>query len=206
MQPVPLAPEETPATSEPCPKPPTRPEPPLGEYRGPLLFVGYRGDSFAESLDWQSGVRVAAGFRFASGVYVAGGFGLLRDAKVLSEDLTFLLHRLPVDLGIGFARPYGRFVPAIEVRGLAEFLSRDNLSTGSALVATEGGTRLMAFVSPRLRLDFAVTRTVSVGIAGGLDVALNEFSFVSREDTTETVILDPADLRPALEIGITVWP
>jgi hypothetical protein len=120
--------------------------------------------------------------------------------------LTFLLRRSPLDVGIGFAKPFGRFVPAVEIRGLAELLSRDNLSTGSAYEATEGGTRLMAFFSPRLRLDVALTRTVSLGIAGGVDVALNEFSFVSREDTVESVLLAPSSPRPSVEIGITVWP
>jgi hypothetical protein len=149
---------------------------------------------------------VAAGFRFASGLYVAGGYALLRDATVQAGDFTFLLRRTPLDLGIGFAKAFGRFVPAIEIRGLAELLSRDNVSTGSAYEATEGGTRLMAFFSPRLRLDVALTRTVSLGIAGGLDVALNEFSFVSREDTVERVLLEPANPRPAVEVGLTVWP
>jgi len=205
MQPVSIALEEPPAPAPaPCPAPPA--PLPLGEFRGPLLFVGYRGDYFSKDLDWQSGLRVAAGFRFASGVYVTGGYSFLQDAQVESGDFGFLLRRIPVDLGIGFGRRFGRFVPAIEIRGLAEFLSRDNLSTGSAYEATEGGTRLMAFFSPRLRLDVALSRTISLGVAGGIDVALNEFSFVSREDTVETVVLDPAGVRPAIEVGITVWP
>lgn len=205
MQPVVIPPDEPSPFAPPLP-PPAPPEPPIGDYRGLGVFAGYYGDHFAKGQGWQSGARVAGSYRFASGLFVGLGYTFFHHETVRAGDATFQLGRLPLDATLGFAKRFGRFLPALEFRGLADLVSRDNLSTGAAYEATEGGTRLMAFFSPRLRLDFALTRTVSVGVAGGLDVALNRFSFVSRVDTADRILLEPATPRPSVEVGVTVWP
>ena len=43
-------------------------------------------------------------------------------------------------------------------------------------------------------------------LPGGIDVALNPFSFVSRVDGEDRTLLRLSEIRPAIEVGALLWP
>jgi hypothetical protein len=208
MRPVVLAAAVEPTPFEPPKKelPKTPAPPPLGTYTGLQMFVGYHGDELSPGVGWQSGARLAVAYRLRNGLYGGLGYTFLRDATAGPADLTFQLQRSPFDVALGFALPLGRFVPAIELRGVVEVLNRGGLSASDTYDATPGEARLLAYLGPRARLDFAFSRTVSLGLAVGLDLALNRFSFVSRDDRGDSTLLEPSAVRPVVEAGVSLWP
>jgi hypothetical protein len=200
-----------PAEPLPPPRPtpaPTPPEPPkhvvpAAPSPGARPFAGfaYYGDGPAEEIPWQSGARLSVGVRFPSGLYLNGGYLSFKQATVKSSQLSFQVSRTPLDLGLGFAFGRKRLTWALELRGVADILSRQVISTGSSLQSTPDRTRAMIFVSPRSRIDLAISSAFGVYVAGGLDFALRPFSFVSQVDGVNHPLLRPAPVRPAFEVG-----
>ena len=204
MEPVQVPPEaiETPEPAEPRASRPVR-RPGAQPSVGKRLFVGlgYYGDGPAREIPWQSGIRLSAGVRFPSGLYLNGGYLFFEQATVRGSQLTFQVTRNPVDLGLGVAFGRKRWVPAIELRGFGDILTRDSISTVSTLQAAPKSTRVMIFVSPRARLDYVISASFGVYGAAGMDFALNSFSFVSRVNGEDHALLRPTAVRPAFELG-----
>lgn len=206
MQSVALPAEPSPPTPLPAPKPPSeqpKPAAPRAISPGPRPFAGfaYYGDGPAQEVRWQSGARLSLGVRFPSGLYLNGGYLFFKEATVKGSELSFQVSRTPLDLGLGFAFGRKRLTWALELRGVGDILSRQVISTGSSLQPTPDRTRVMIFVSPRSRVDVAISPAFGAYVAGGLDFALNSFSFVSRVDGVDHPLLRPAPVRPAFEVG-----
>jgi hypothetical protein len=208
MKPVALTPAVEPSPFEPPKKvtPPPPSPPPLGKYQGASVVVGYHGDQVSPGVGWQSGAHVSLQYRDRTGFYGGLGYTFLRDADVTTADLTFQLQRSPFDVALGFAVPFGRFVPAFEVRGVLEAVSRSAVSTSASLQATPGETRFLAYLGPRARFDLALSRTISLSLAVGADFALSRFSFISRDDRGDIPLLEPSVVRPVVEAGVALWP
>jgi hypothetical protein len=206
MQPVSLpaeaAPPSSPPPAPPAPLAPAKRAPPA-PLPGARPFAGfaYYGDGPAEEIRWQSGARVSVGVRFPSGLYLNGGYLSFKQATIKGPELSFQVSRTPLDLGLGFGFGWKRWTWAAELRGVADILSREVISTGSTLQSTPDRTRVMIFVSPRSRVDLAISSAFGAYVAGGLDFALNSFSFVSRVDNVNHPLLQPAPVRPAFEVG-----
>jgi hypothetical protein len=196
------APEKSshPLTAQ-VPRPPT-----VERGRGFGISIAYVGDSPAREIVWQSGMHVAATYRARSGVYASAGFTLLKEMIVESPDLVFQVNRLPVELGLGVALGHGRLFPSLELAGIAEITGRHVVSAGPIYKATPDATRTAVFLSPRVRLGYTVSRMFEIYLRGGLDFAVNGFSFVTRVDGTTRELLKIHDFRPALEVGGSFWP
>jgi hypothetical protein len=206
MQPVALPPEEPPRAVP--PKAPTAPPsraavPSPERHRSTRFFVGfgYYGDGPTQEIRWQSGARLSLGARFVNGFYLNAGYLFFKQTTVRGSDLTFQVSRNPLDLGVGFALRRNRWAPALELRAIGEILTRENVATSSGLQATPNATRVLMFVSPRARLDWALSEAAGVYAAAGIDIAINSFSFVSRIDDQYRPLLRPAPVRPAFELG-----
>jgi hypothetical protein len=169
-------------------------------------FVGfaYYGDGPAQEIRWQSGARLSLGLRFPSGLYLNGGYLFFKAATVKSPSLSFQVSRMPVDVGVGFSFGRNRLALALELRAIGDVLSRQVIAVGTSLQPTADSTRVVLFVSPRGRADYAISSAFGVYWAGGLDVALNSFSFVSRVNGAEEPLLRPASVRPAFEVGASL--
>jgi hypothetical protein len=212
MQPVVLPAEPHPAKSAGVTPPPvaspTRPGPRAEPPQRVRLFAGlaYYGDGPAQEIRWQSGARLSLGLRFPNGLYLNGGYLFFKEATVRGRELSFQVSRSPVDLGLGLALGRNRWRPALELRVVGDILARQVVSTGTTFQATPDATRVMIFVSPRARLDYAISAVLGAYLAGGLDAALNSFSFVSRVDGQDRPLLRPAAVRPAFEVGASFTP
>jgi hypothetical protein len=206
MSAVDIPPDDPSIYDEPAPPPKPVPVVPLGAHRGPSIAVLYHGDYLATAVGWQSGVRVAGAYRWGSGIYAGIGYSLLRDATISRSNLTFQVSRSPFDMSVGAAFPLGRWTPGAELRTTIEFLGRENLSTSSTLEATQGETRILVSASPRLRLEYSLTRSLALVVAAGVDVTFNRFSYILRRDSGDSALLEPARVRPSAEAGIVVWP
>ena len=211
VSPRPVAPEATPSTSanEPETPPsvaPARKRPSSLSHQGISLSVAYGGDYVAKAVGWQSGVSVAGGYRFPFGFYLAGGYTFFRDTELDATPLVLRITRNPLYLEAGYSFGHGRWVPSLGGRAIIESLSRHTVSTSGSLAGTPDNTRTDALLSPRLRLDFALTPGLAVYGAIGADFALNRFSFVSRVGGGDAVLLEPNIVRPSIELGLSLWP
>jgi hypothetical protein len=85
-------------------------------------------------------------------------------------------------------------------------LGRHAVSTSNSFLAEPDRTRAVVLLAPRVRGDLLLTAALSTYLAAGADFSLNGFSFVSRGDGPDRVLLDPLLVRPALELGLTFRP
>jgi hypothetical protein len=70
----------------------------------------------------------------------------------------------------------------------------------------EGDPRLVWALSPRVRLDLAVTPGFGLYFLTGVDFALNSFPFVARVNGTEQELLRPHGARFLVDAGVALWP
>jgi hypothetical protein len=116
------------------------------------------------------------------------------------------LTRSPIHIEGGFAFGHGRLVPGVGARGTVEIIDRHAFSTSGTLTGTPDSSRAVVLLSPRLRLDYAFSLALSAYLSGGVDFALNSFSFVSRVAGLNRVLLEPHEVRPSIELGLSFWP
>lgn len=199
---------QEPPTSAPAPHPPgrgaVRKAAPGKGRAGPSFGAMYYTDSFAQNVGWQDGLRVSGSWLWEPGLYAGLAYTFLRDADVSTPALTFRIRRTPFDAAAGFAFALGRFQPALELRTMVDWISRENVSTIPTLDRTRASTRTAVFLSPRVRLDVSVIHDLALHGALGIDVATNPFSYVIRGDTQDQTVLELRRVRPAAELGITV--
>jgi hypothetical protein len=181
------------------------PRPPVAD-RHFSLSIGYYGDSTATSAGWQGGASLGGAYRFDNGLFVGATYVAFRELSVEATDVAFRITRTPIQAQFGAAFGHRRVVPAVELRGIVEVLDRVVVSADPALEPTPASTRVVLFLAPRFRLECKLTPGLRLYFAGGVDVAMNRFSFVSRIDGTERPLLEQRLLRPAGELGFSVWP
>ncbi len=207
MRPVALPPEPTlgvPGIARepiPMPRPPAFVRP-----RGLALGAAYAGDSPSVQIGWQSGVRLAAAYRSPIGLYAGVGY-VLYGASLLNEvGLAFQVARHPVDIDIGYSFGRGRVTPSVELRGMIDVLRREDVAAEPPYDGVGNDTRALVFLSPRVRLGYTLSSVSEVYVMGGADVAINDFSYVSRGDGGDHVLLALREVRPAIEVGCFFWP
>jgi hypothetical protein len=210
MQPVNLPPAPT-ATVDRSVPPVMRalplPGPVAYPRQGPYLSVAYVGDyPYQQQVGWQSGAGVAVGYTFGVGVYLGAGSALLAPAEVSVPPGVFRLSRIPMYVEGGFSFGQGRLVPSLGFRAIVELLGRHAISTSNTFTGTPDSTRGVVLLSPRARGDFWLTPGLSAYAALGADFALNPFSFVSRIDGANRVLVEPLLPRPSAELGLTFRP
>lgn len=174
--------------------------------RSVSISVGYTGDYASQQLGWQSGIGVGLGYTFDVGVYVAAGGTLIPGTDVAASPAVFRLTRVPLYVEGGYSFGKARFVPSLGVRAMVELLGRHAVSTSNSFLAAPDSTRAVVLLAPRARGDLLLTAALSAYLTAGADFALNKFSFVSRGDGPDQVLLKPLLVRPALELGLTFRP
>lgn len=174
--------------------------------RGIEIGVGYHGDSFAKQIAWQSGLRFGASYLSSFGLYAGAGYVFYRSSSVQAPNVAFEVTRTPVDVEVGVAFGKRRLVPAVGLRGIVDIVHRQGISTAAPAVPTPDATRAVVFLSPRVRLGYTLSPSLDVFLGGGVDLAINNFSFVSRADGRDDVLLSPRGVRPAAELGLTLRP
>jgi len=212
MTPVTLPPETLVAAKEPSPftpppaPRPVPPPPPRDVPHGVSVALAYYGDSTAHEVPWQSGAHVDVTYRARMGLYAGLGFTFFREIDIEDPSLAFQVSRTPFDAMLGIALSRRGFRVGGEVRSIVEMLTRRNVSSSESFATSPGSTRALIYVGPRLRLEQDLTRSFALYAAGGIDVALNPFSFVSRVDGQDRVLLQLSEIRPAIEVGALLWP
>jgi hypothetical protein len=213
MQTVPTPAVPSPPTKAIQPPAPSGPPPDRAKNRPPPPFftglsfsVAYAGDLPAKEIGWQSGLALSVAYRFPPGLYLDAGYTLLRAVDIASDPIVLRLTRSPIHIEGGFGFGHGRLVPGVGGRGTVELIDRHAFSTSGALTGTPDSTRAVVLLSPRVRLDYAFSLTLSAYLSGGVDFALNSFSFVSRVAGLNRVLLEPHEVRPSIELGLSFWP
>jgi hypothetical protein len=217
MQPVDV-PAEGGASSEPSPQPAVppasgaeEPKPRTPTVAGPprraiAIGIGYYGDSFASQIPWQSGMRFGASYRSSFGLYAGAGYVFFRESTVQAPHVAFQITRTPIDLGVGLELARGRLVPSVGLRGIVDVVHRQGISAEPPAVATPDTTLPVVFLSPRLQVGYTVSEALGVYLGGGVDFAINAFSFISRVDGRDDVLLSLRGVRLSAEAGLTFWP
>ena len=188
------------------PPPRAKDRPPQTFLSGPSFSVGYAGDLPGKQIGWQSGLALSVAYRFSPGIYVDAGYTFLRAVDVASEPIVLRLTRSPIHIEGGYAFGHGRLVPSLGGRATVEILGRHAFSTSGSFTQTPDSTRAVVLLSPRIRVDYAFSSTLAAYLSGGVDFALNSFSFVSRVAGPDRVLLEPLEIRPSIELGLSFWP
>jgi hypothetical protein len=180
--------------------------PPRPSLSGLSFSVGYAGDLPGKQVGWQSGLALSVAYRFSPGIYVDAGYTFLRAVDVASDPIVLRLTRSPVHIEGGYAFGHGRLVPSLGGRATVEILGRRAFSTSGTFIQTPDSTRAVVLLSPRIRVEYAFSSTLAAYLSGGVDFALNSFSFVSRVAGPDRVLLEPLEIRPSIELGLSFWP
>lgn len=175
-------------------------------FRGFSLSAAYAGDFPANAIGWDSGFALSAAYHLAFGLYFAGGYTFIRDSEIEASSIILRITRNPFYIEGGYSFGHGPVVLSLGGRVLLEFLGRHAVSTSGSLAGTPDSTHSTVFLSPRARIDVALSPTLAAYVSLGADFGLNQFSFVSRVDGGDRVLLEQNVVRPALEVGLSFWP
>jgi uncharacterized membrane protein (DUF4010 family) len=170
------------------------------------LSAGYAGDFPGSTIGWDSGLALSGGYHFAFGLYFAGGYTFIRDSQLEESSIVLRITRNPFYFETGYSFGHGPVVFSLGGRVLFELLGRHAVATTGAFSGTPDSTRMTVFLSPRARIDVGLLPTLALYGSVGADFGLNRFSFVSRVDGGDRVILEPNAVRPAIEVGLSFWP
>lgn len=205
MRPVRVPEAEAPA---PPPEPPAvTPRPSEKPPRAvPVVQAGYRGETYAPEVPWQSGADLAAGVLTAVGVYAGAGVVLFPVLRVERELALFEVTRLPVEVTLGLQsrgrtfRVGGELVPFLSV------VRRQVLLGAEGLSASPADRRTLFGVSPRVRLDVRPAAYVGLYAKAGVNVIFNNFDYVADVDGVNETLLEPFPVRFVGEVGLTFGP
>jgi hypothetical protein len=200
---IPPTSTEEPQTPAPRPSPPapTRPS-----FRGISLATAYAGDFPADAIGWNSGLSLSAAYHLAFGLYFAAGYTFIRDTQLDVSPILLRITRNPFYGEAGYSFGHGPVVVSLGGRVLVELLGRHAVSTSGSFSGTPDSTRTTVYLSPRARIDIGLSPALALYGALGADFGLNRFSFVSRVDGGDRVLLEPNVVRPAVELGLSFWP
>lgn len=209
-------PRETRAASVAPPTPPPEPETPpppaprvpksYPTFRGLSLSTAYAGDFPTEVIGWNSGLALSAAYHVPFGLYVAAGYTFIRDSQIEASPILLRITRNPFYGEVGYSFGHGPVIFSLGGRILIELLGRHAVSTSGSFSGTPDSTRATVYLSPRARIDFGLSPALALYGALGADFGLNRFSFVSRVDGGDRVLLEPNVVRPAVELGLSFWP
>ena len=180
--------------------------------RGHLMFRGlsfsaaYAGDLPASAIGWDSGLSVSVAYHVAPGLYGAAGYTFFRDSQLEASSIVLGITRNPIYVEGGYSFGHGPVVPSVGGRVIVELLGRHAVSTSGSFSGTPDSTRASVFLSPRARIDCAISPGLAVYGSVGADFGLNRFSFVSRANGMDRMLLEPNTVRPAVELGLSFWP
>jgi hypothetical protein len=170
------------------------------------LSMGYYGDAYAHQVWWQSGIALGGAYHFDSGLLLGLGLVVFNDVSVSTPDVAFRVTRVPIRAAVGYRTNWRRFAFGFELRAGVEITSRHDITTDTTLTGSGDSARAVLLLSPRLRVEYRLTSVLSVYLAAGGDIGLNQFSYVSRTDGRDLVELDPLKIRPSGELGVAFWP
>jgi len=190
----------------PGPPPAVPPAQRVDRRNGLNLSMAYYGDAYAHQVWWQSGIALAGAYHFESGLLLGLGVVVFNDVSVSTPDVAFRVTRVPIRAAVGYRTNWRRFAAGFELRGGVELTSRHDVTTDTTLTESRDSTRAVLLLSPRLRVEYRLTSVLSVYLAAGGDIGLNQFSYVSRTDGRDLVELDPLKIRPSGELGVAFWP
>jgi hypothetical protein len=233
--PEPQTPTPTPTPPpSPAPPPPTPPAspPPLRPLR---LSTAYSGNSFAsQQVPWQSGIGFSASWLGFRPIYFGVSYlwtpPIVQNiAQAMTQDnnsFTFEVRRLPFAVFGGYRYAQGPLAFDGELGVLVDHLARSfptdampqPRAQGSGSASASGPLHplsardpfLMA-LSPRLRGEVRPLPGVGLYLAGGLDILLNGFKYVYRDQNKDqnnmyAPLLEPNRVRPVAEVGIAFYP
>lgn len=170
------------------------------------LSMGYYGDAYAHQVWWQSGIALGGAYDFDSGLLLGLDVVVFNDVSVSTPEVAFRVSRVPLRAAVGYRTSWRRFAASFELRGGVEITSRHDITTDTTLTGSRDSARAVLLLSPRLRVEYRLTSVLSVYLAAGGDIGLNQFSYVSRADGRDLVELDPLKVRPSGELGVAFWP
>jgi hypothetical protein len=202
-----VAPPTPPVEPQTPPAPPApRARPSHPNFHGLSLATAYAGDFPADAIGWNSGLALSAAYHLSFGLYVAAGYTFIRDTQLDASPILLRITRNPFYAEAGYSFGHGPIVFSLGGRVLIELLGRHAVSTSGSFSGTPDSTRTTVYLSPRARIDFGLSPALALYGALGADFGLNRFSFVSRVDGGDRVLLEPNVVRPAVEVGLSFWP
>ena len=197
-----------PAAAKAAPKEPAPLPPPLPLREDLRLWMGYAGDDFAPHM-WQHGAALGASWLGLRPVFFGLGLSLVPAIERTTATVSFTVQRLPVTAAAGYRLTYGRLALDGELGIALEWLHRLDAQPGQVMggTVTAGGPappRWLVELAPRLRGEVRVVPFAAVYAAGGIDILLNKFQYIS-EGPARDVLLDPKSLRLVAELGVSLY-
>ncbi|MDD9934269.1 MAG: hypothetical protein OXT09_11740, partial [Myxococcales bacterium] len=198
------------------PPPPPEPTPVPARTRVPppryatRLALGYEGTEFAKS-HFQSGLALEVSVRGPEQFY--GGVGLTWATTVeVDQPLSFEVSRLPVRALAGYRHRLdpvwldGELGLGVDILSRETAVEQPAVPPDLASVSPEGdSTRLLYVLSPRARVELPVVPPMGVHAVVGIDVLLNNFSYVS-DSGDEFELLRPRRVRVLVGVGLAFYP
>jgi hypothetical protein len=208
----PVAAQPLPPPEPPKPAPEPKPEPPREQTRRVWrLFGAYAVTDFAREVTLQHGARLGVSFH-ALDPFHAGLQYLVTAPLEPGAPVGVAIQRYPFTAYGGARWSSGQVSLDAELGFSFEVVRRRAESAGpvasGAMVASPEPDRTRYFSAITLRGQAELRPLPYLGLAAtlGVDVLLNNFSYVSDTPTVPTRVLRPHRLRPVAELGVAFYP
>jgi len=166
--------------------------------------AGYRGQSYAPTLAWMSGVTLAIGVRPAPRAHVELLADIMVPSRVSTDALELRVQPFPFGVAGGYAWPLPRdWDVELAGRVALEPTRRSATATSTQLALTASPERVVWSASAELDLAFGVRLAPSARLAFGLGLA----ALLVRRDTVissgdaQQVVISPSPLRALVWAG-----
>jgi len=167
------------------------------------IGVAYAGVASPSLGFWRSGAEIALRARVTGATFAGVGLRVLSRVEIRDPAVALSITSYPIEIFLGHAFAWGRFTLAPQVGFVGEISERSATAFESRLVATSDRSVLVLGAAPRLEASYALTRWLSVRLAGGADVLINPPEYVV--DLPAPRLVAGADhVRPRAEVGLLV--
>jgi hypothetical protein len=197
------APDAATESEEPAPvASPPAPDEPAADGRPVRLRLAlfYSGVDFAAETAFNHGAGLSARLGWEGGFFAGVHAGWTALAKPSDE---LAVQRIPLGASIGYQTS---LLPGVwadfELGALLDLLDRDTRGAGAD---QPNSLRVMAGLSPRLRIEYRPSALLGFFAGFGLDVVLTTLRYRSLLNPDRT-LLSPSWVRPAIEAGVAFHP
>lgn len=203
-QPQPISPEERPVPASEVSMPGPAPAPRRARM-GPRLRAGYRGSSYAKGI-FLHGFRVGGEWVSRSGFYGGIGAAFFGPVDFEGEFVGFQIRRTPVELVTGWQWAKSAISLDAEFAATVDLVNRTLVRRLATVQGSASRSRTVLWFGPRVRASYTLGSGFGFYVDVGVDMAVNNFSFVAQLDGEQRELLTPYSVRGVVDAGVLFWP
>lgn len=207
IEPTPAAPP--PPAPAPPPPPKQKPAPPRTRAveRSPIsVDLGYQGNTYAQQAGWQNGIYLGARWVSAKGFYAGASYVLYEPIDVQNEALALEVTRHPIGVAAGWRFTESAVALLTQIGYEADLVARKVVRQTQGVERTPDELRVASIMTPRVTLEYDVTLHLSIYADAGIDVAMNNFEFVTQVGAETRPLLSPYRVRASAGLGVSFRP